>query len=104
MAGATAYSPPLQYTPAPAPAPTAGEHSPEPRSLTPPVKRRLSRDYANAKRRRASSTAIGGPGDEGDDGADDDEDSHLGPNGGPKHWTSIEKSKLFDWILANDEK
>ncbi|KAF9815619.1 hypothetical protein IEO21_04479 [Rhodonia placenta] len=31
------------------------------------------------------------------------DESEVGPNGGPKHWTDAEKNSLFQWLLVHDK-
>lgn len=38
------------------------------------------------------------------DNVDIKEDSDLGPSGGAKHWTDEEKSRLFHWMLTDDNR
>ncbi|KAI0956017.1 hypothetical protein AcV7_006531 [Taiwanofungus camphoratus] len=38
-----------------------------------------------------------------DDGRVIEDDPDVGPNGGPKHWTDMEKNNLFTWLLCSDE-
>lgn len=39
-----------------------------------------------------------------DNGADLRDDYEVGPAGGAKHWTDEEKSRLFHWMLSDDER
>ena len=32
------------------------------------------------------------------------DEGDVGPSGGPKHWSDEEKSRLFHWMLDNDER
>lgn len=38
------------------------------------------------------------------DNVDIKEDSDLGPSGGAKHWTDEEKTRLFHWMLTDDNR
>lgn len=103
LAGANTYSPPIHYAQAPPPPPppqAQDKLTPEP---SPGSKRRQAEEYSSNKRRRGVNGAPAAVVDEGDDG-DDGEDAHVGPNGGPKHWTAAEKSKLFNWMLGQDDQ
>lgn len=104
LAGANTYSPPIHYAQAPPPPPPPPQAqdklTPEP---SPGSKRRQAEEYSSNKRRRGVNGAPAAVVDEGDDG-DDGEDAHVGPNGGPKHWTAAEKSKLFNWMLGQDDQ
>lgn len=51
------------------------------------------------KKRRAARPSL----NKGD-GADGGDDEDVGPGGGAKHWTVEEKTRLFSWILEDDER
>lgn len=47
-----------------------------------------------AKRRRAATRS----------GIDNGDEEDVGPGGGAKHWSVVEKTRLFRWILEDDER
>ncbi|PCH42284.1 hypothetical protein WOLCODRAFT_89730 [Wolfiporia cocos MD-104 SS10] len=91
--------PPMQTTPhahASGQAPAPGQ-SQAPSSSVSAGKRKQLADGSivtpSPRKRRANPIVFSG----------DVDDSDVGPNGGPKHWTDTEKNSLFNWLMVPDK-
>ena len=95
-----AHSPPT-VSPPPPPTPVAGPsgtNGTTKRKEKPPAANGFGSGDESApppKRRRPAARAF-------KDGENEDDD--VGPGGGAKHWSVEEKTRLFSWILEDDER
>ncbi len=61
----------------------------------PPISTGSVEEHTPAPKKRRQRAIVDG---------DVKEDSDLGPSGGAKHWTDEEKTRLFHWMLTDDNR